>query len=167
MLFIGAFFRHPVFSFVGLQCITVTKCIQLRIEFLEITRVICGDRIFRVCVIWFTWSDDKFQSRRRKPKLASFFRAGFLGEGNMNYYRRKCDLLQKSNLSNNLTTDMEREGLGNPYHIGNEKKIVFLIIGVPWIIVVVTFWGLSFSNSVQFKSLLLEPPKHLELLRDN
>ena len=102
--------------------ITLTKCIQFRIEFLEITRVICGDRIFRVCVIWFTWSDDKFQSRRRKPKLASFFRAGFLGEGNMNYYRRKCDLLQKSNLSNNLTTDMEREGLGNPCHIGNEKN---------------------------------------------
>ena len=103
--------------------ITLTKCIQLRIEFLEITRVICGDRIFRVCVIWFTWADDKFQSRRRKPKLASFFRADFLGEGNLNYYRTKCDLLQKSNLSNNLTTDMEREGLGNPYHIGNEKKI--------------------------------------------
>ena len=40
----------------------------------------------------------------------------------MNYYRRKCDLLQKSNLSNNLTTDMEREGLGNPCHIGNEKN---------------------------------------------
>ena len=31
--------------------ITLTKCIQFRIEFLEITRVICGDRIFRVCVI--------------------------------------------------------------------------------------------------------------------